>query len=206
MKKIFAFAFTFALGALASAPALADHKGGDAKTVKKAEKNPIVVIKTSMGTIKVELFNDKAPLSTKNFLQYTDEKFYDGTIFHRVINGFMVQGGGFDEKLAQKPTHAPVKNEAANGLKNDRGTLSMARTSVPDSATAQFYINVVDNGMLNFRDPSPSGIGYAVFGKVVEGMDVVDKIKAVKTGMKNGMGDVPEQPVKIESVRRAGAK
>jgi cyclophilin family peptidyl-prolyl cis-trans isomerase len=166
--------------------------------------NPVVIITTSMGTVKAELFQDKAPITVKNFLDYVDAKFYDGTIFHRVISNFMVQGGGFDANMSQKPTKETIKNEAANGLKNTVGTLAMARTAIPDSATAQFFINVKDNAFLDFRDPSPQGIGYAVFGKVIEGMDVVDKIKAVPTGMKNGMGDVPTTPVTITSIRRAG--
>ena len=166
--------------------------------------NPVVIITTSMGTVKAELFQDKAPITVKNFLDYVDAKFYDGTIFHRVINNFMIQGGGFDANMSQKPTKETIKNEAANGLKNTVGTLAMARTAIPDSATAQFFINVKDNAFLDFRDPSPQGIGYAVFGKVIEGMDVVDKIKAVPTGMKNGMGDVPTAPVTITSIRRAG--
>lgn len=163
-----------------------------------------VVMETSLGKIEVEINGEKAPESAKNFLAYVEAKHYDGTIFHRVINGFMIQGGGFDEKMGEKKTRAPIKNEAGNGLKNDRGTIAMARTSDPDSATGQFYINVVDNEMLNFRDPSPRGIGYAVFGKVTSGMDVVDKIKAVATGTKNGMGDVPNSPVTIKSIRKKG--
>lgn len=167
-----------------------------------AAAHPVVVIETSMGTIKVELYEDKAPITVKNFLSYVDKKHYDGTIFHRVINGFMIQGGGYDKDMKERGTDAPIKNEAANGLKNTVGTLAMARTNIPDSATAQFFINVKDNGFLDFRDPSPQGIGYAVFGKVIAGMDVVDKIKAVKTGMKNGMADVPEAAVELKSVKR----
>lgn len=163
----------------------------------------MVTMKTSMGDLKIELYAEKAPETVKNFLAYVDDKFYDGTIFHRVIAGFMVQGGGFTEDMNQKPTKAPVKNEAENGLKNTRGTLAMARTMVVDSATAQFFINVVDNDFLNFKSRDVRGFGYCVFGKVVEGMDVVDKIKAVATGEKNGMGDVPTQTVKILEVRRA---
>jgi cyclophilin family peptidyl-prolyl cis-trans isomerase len=170
---------------------------------QKGSVKPMVTMKTSLGDIKIELYPDKAPATVKNFLSYVDDKFYDGTIFHRVISGFMIQGGGFTPDMAQKPTKAPVKNEAQNGLKNDRGTLAMARTMVVDSATAQFFINVVDNDFLNFRSPDVRGFGYCVFGKVVEGMDVVDKIKAVPTGQKNGMGDVPNDPVKILEVRRA---
>ncbi|MGD0584785.1 MAG: peptidylprolyl isomerase [Oryzomonas sp.] len=162
-------------------------------------KNPVVLMETSQGTIKLELFEKEAPISVKNFLGYVNKGFYSGTIFHRVINGFMIQGGGFTTDFAQKPTDAPIKNEATNGLKNDRGTIAMARTGMPDSATSQFFINVVNNDMLN--RPSPDGFGYAVFGKVVEGMDVVDKIKAVKTGFSHGMGDVPDKQVVIKSVK-----
>jgi peptidyl-prolyl cis-trans isomerase B (cyclophilin B) len=163
--------------------------------------NPQVVITTSLGTLKAELFEDKAPVTVKNFLDYVDEKFYDGTIFHRVISNFMVQGGGFEPGMKQKPTKAAIKNESANRLANDRGTLAMARTSVPDSATSQFFINVVDNAFLN-KSQAGDGVGYCVFGKLTEGLDVLDKIKAVKTGNKGGHGDVPLEDVKIESIRR----
>ena len=163
--------------------------------------NPVVVIDTSMGKIKVELFEDKAPISVKNFLAYVDDKHYDGLIFHRVIPGFMIQGGGMQPGMAEKKTKEPIKNESGNGLKNERGTLAMARTNVPDSATSQFYINVVDNKMLD-KANAQDGVGYAVFGKVTEGMDVVDKIRAVKTGSKNGHRDVPVEDVMIKTVRR----
>ena len=149
---------------------------------KPQSANPVVLMKTSEGLIKIELWPGKAPETVKNFLTYVDEGFYDGTIFHRVIGNFMIQGGGFTPDMKQKPTHAPVKNEAAADVKNDRGTIAMARTGVVDSATAQFFINVVDNAFLNHKDNSPNGFGYAVFGKVIDGMDVVDKIKGVKTG------------------------
>jgi peptidyl-prolyl cis-trans isomerase A (cyclophilin A) len=162
-------------------------------------KNPLVLMDTSLGKIKIELFAKEAPVTVKNFLEYVNEGFYNGTIFHRVINGFMIQGGGFTADMRQKQTRAPIRNEADNGLKNDRGTIAMARTNNPDSATAQFFINVVDNGGLN--RPRPDGFGYAVFGRVVDGMDVVDKIKAVQTGIRMGMGDVPETPVVIKSVK-----
>ena len=161
-------------------------------------KNPVVLMETSMGKIKIELFASEAPVSVNNFLDYTNKGFYNGTIFHRVINGFMIQGGGFTTDFNQKPTNAPIKNEAGNGLKNDRGTIAMARTGDPDSATAQFFINVVNNDGLN--RPNPDGFGYAVFGKLIEGMAVVDKIKAVKTGVTMGMPNVPETPVVIKSV------
>jgi peptidyl-prolyl cis-trans isomerase B (cyclophilin B) len=167
------------------------------------KKNPVVVMDTSMGTIKIELFADKAPITVKNFLQYVDDKFYDGTIFHRVIADFMIQGGGFTPGLNQKKTREAIKNEAGNGVSNVRGTLAMARTPNPDSATAQFFINVKDNTRL---DRSGDSAGYAVFGKVIDGMAVVDKIKAVQTGNQGGHGDVPVQDVVIKSVRRADQK
>jgi len=159
----------------------------------------VVVMETSLGNVEIELLAEKAPVSVSNFLAYVDGGFYDGTIFHRVISGFMIQGGGFEGGMNQKPTRAPIKNEAKNGLKNDRGTLSMARTSVIDSATSQFFINVANNDFLNHgtRD-----YGYAVFAKVVGGMDVVDKIAAVRTGVSGGMRDVPVETVTIKSVKR----
>lgn len=167
-----------------------------------AGKNPVILIETSMGNIKIELDQGKAPITVKNFLAYADEGFYSGTIFHRVIKGFMIQGGGFTKFVDEKATRAPIKNEAANGLSNKRGTIAMARTQVIDSATAQFFINSVDNNFLDHTSDSFQGYGYAVFGKVVEGMDVVDKISSVKTGYKKGMSDVPEEPVLIKSVKR----
>jgi cyclophilin family peptidyl-prolyl cis-trans isomerase len=156
-----------------------------------------VKLTTSMGAITLELNKEKAPLSTENFVKYVESGHYNGTIFHRVIGNFMIQGGGFDKNLAQKPTNPPIKNEAANGLKNDNYTVAMARTGVVDSATAQFFINVTNNDFLNHA--GPANFGYAVFGKVVEGMDIVDKIKAVKTGPK-GMfpTDVPQETIMIE--------
>lgn len=166
------------------------------------EKNPVVVMETSLGQIKIELDQAKAPITVKNFLSYVDDKFYDGTIFHRVISGFMIQGGGFTPDMRQKSAKAPIKNEAGNGLGNTRGTIAMARTNVVDSATAQFFINVVDNGFLDHRDNSPQGFGYAVFGKVIEGMDVVDKIKGVRTQSKMGFQDVPAETVVIRSIKR----
>ncbi len=160
--------------------------------------NPVVIISTSKGDIKVELFKNEAPVTVENFLSYVNDGFYDGTIFHRVIPSFMIQGGGFTPDFAQKPTKAPIKNEANNGLKNDRGTLAMARTQVVDSATSQFFINLVNNDFLNngARD-----YGYAVFGKVVDGMDVVDAIAAVPTDNKGMHGNVPTEDVVIESVK-----
>jgi cyclophilin family peptidyl-prolyl cis-trans isomerase len=160
---------------------------------------PIVVIDTSEGAITVELWPDRAPLTVKNFLQYVDDGFYDGTIFHRVIKGFMIQGGGHIPDMQKKPTRATIKNEASSDLKNDRGTIAMARTPEVDSATAQFFINVVNNDVLNHRDKTPSGFGYAVFGMVIDGMNVVDKIKAVATSRQ---GDVPLNPVVIKSIKR----
>jgi len=175
---------------LCAGPALAQDAG---------KGNPTVVIQTSKGVIEAVLYRDKAPITVDNFMKYVETGFYTGTIFHRVISGFMIQGGGFNRYLTQKPTRPPIKNEAANGLKNERGTMAMARTSVVDSATAQFFINVSDNKDLNHgvRD-----YGYAVFGKVTNGMDVVDAIAAVPTGPKGPFSsDVPRDLVIIESIR-----
>ena len=158
----------------------------------------MIKLHTNHGTITVELFADKAPLTVANFLAYVKAGHYDNTVFHRVIDGFMVQGGGFAPGMKQKPTRAPVKNEADNGLKNTVGTLAMARTQDPHSASAQFFINVADNDFLDFRAPTTQEWGYCVFGKVVEGMDVVDKIKSVKTGSKGFHQDVPADDVLIE--------
>lgn len=168
----------------------------------KAKGNPVVAIETSEGTFKVELWQDKAPVTVKNFLRYVDEGFYDGTIFHRVIGNFMIQGGGFTPDMTQKGTHEPIKNEASAELGNARGTIAMARTSAVDSATSQFFINVKDNDFLNHRDGTASGFGYAAFGKVVEGMDVVERIKGVETASKGSFDDVPVKPVVIKSVKR----
>jgi len=192
MKKLLWMALMLSLCA---GTALAQDTGKD---------NPTVVIKTSKGVIEAVLFKDKAPLAVDNFLKYVDAGFYNGTIFHRVIWGFMIQGGGFDRYFIQKPTRPPIKNEAANGLKNDRGTLAMARTSAVDSATAQFFINLRDNAALNHgaRD-----YGYAVFGKVTQGMDVVDAIASVKTGRQGPFSsDCPLDTVIIESIRVKQAK
>ncbi|QXE91169.1 peptidylprolyl isomerase [Geomonas subterranea] len=167
------------------------------------EKNPVVVMETSMGTVKIELYKDKAPISVRNFLSYVKDAYYDGTIFHRVIKNFMVQGGGLDENMQPKKTKFAIKNEATNGLKNVRGTLAMARTSVVDSATSQFFINVVDNAFLDHAGKTPDRFGYAVFGQVIEGMDVVDAIRDVKTGNKGGHQDVPVEPVFINSIKLA---
>lgn len=163
-------------------------------------KNPVVLVSTSLGDIKIELNKEKAPVTVDNFLSYVNDKFYDGTIFHRVITGFMIQGGGFTPDMAQKPTKPPIKNEATNGLKNDVGTIAMARTSVVDSATAQFFINVKNNDFLNHRNETAQGFGYAVFGKVVEGMDVVHKIENAKTTTSKGFADVPVEAVVIKSI------
>ena len=157
-----------------------------------------VKLTTSMGAITIELNKEKAPISTENFVKYVESGHYNGTIFHRVIDGFMVQGGGFTKDMQQKATLAPIKNEASNGLKNEVYTLAMARTGVRDSATAQFFINVKANDFLNYRDETPQGWGYAVFGKVVEGMDVVDKIRKVPTGNSGMHQNVPLEPVTID--------
>lgn len=160
----------------------------------------MVTFHTNHGDIVIKVFADKAPITVANFLDYCRSGFYDNTIFHRVINGFMIQGGGFESGMKQKPTKEQIKNEANNGLKNTRGTLAMARTMAPHSATAQFFINVVDNDFLNFRSETPEGWGYAVFAEVVEGMDIVDKIKSVKTGRSGMHQDVPVEDVVINSV------
>jgi len=184
-------------------PALAQTKApaeaGASNCLAKLKGSAAMKVKltTSMGDITVELNKEKAPISTENFVKYVDSGHYNGTIFHRVIDGFMIQGGGFTKEMQQKPTLAPIKNEAANGLKNEIYTLAMARTGVRDSATAQFFINVKTNDFLNYRDETPQGWGYAVFGKVVEGQDVVDKIRKVRTGSAAMMQDVPLEPVVI---------
>lgn len=161
------------------------------------EKNPVVLLKTNQGDIEIELYADKAPATVKNFLEYVNEGFYNGTIFHRVIDSFMIQGGGFTKTMQQKPTHAPIKNEAENGLLNKRGSVAMARTSDVNSATAQFFINTVDNSFLDFKGKSPSTYGYCVFGQVTKGMDVVDKIRKVKTSSKGPFENVPVETVEI---------
>lgn len=181
-------------GSGAAAPAKEGAK------MEQTGKNPIVVISTSMGDIEAELYADKAPESVKNFLAYANDGFYNGTVFHRVIKDFMIQGGGMTPDMSQKPTKAPIKNEADNGIKNTDGTLAMARTSVVDSATSQFFINVKDNAFLDHKSKTPQGYGYAVFGKVISGMDVVEKIENVSTGNKGMHQDVPVEPVVIKSV------
>ena len=167
-----------------------------------AMSNPIVEMKTNYGTVTMELFADKAPKTVENFLRYVDEQFYDETIFHRVIDGFMIQGGGFDVTFNQKSTHAPIENEATNGVANAEGTIAMARTGDPHSATAQFFINLKNNTFLNHTGKNPHGWGYAVFGKVTDGMDVVNTIKGVDTGVRSMHADVPKQDVLIEHIRR----
>jgi len=166
-----------------------------------AEKNPVVVMSTSMGDIRIELDAVKAPITTKNFVDYVSAGHYDGLIFHRVIPGFMIQGGGMDAKMSEKDNKAPIKNEAANGLKNDVGTIAMARTNVVDSATSQFFINVKNNDFLNHRSTAAAEFGYAVFGKVIDGMDVVRSIEKVPTGNKGHHQDVPMQPVTINTAK-----
>jgi peptidyl-prolyl cis-trans isomerase A (cyclophilin A) len=169
-----------------------------------AQANPQVLIKTSKGEIVLELYPAKAPITVENFLKYVDDKHYDNTIFHRVIGNFMIQGGGFTADMKQKPTRAVIKLESQNGLKNDTGWVAMARTSVPDSASSQFFINVVDNAMLNH--PQPDGHGYAVFGKVIKGMDTVEAIKSVRTTRTGMHSDVPAEAVVIQSMSRVAAK
>jgi len=162
----------------------------------------MIRFETTLGDFTIELYDKDAPLSVANFLRYIDDEFFDGTIFHRIVPGFVIQGGGFTEDMTQKRTQPPVKNEADNGLKNERGTLSMARTNDINSATSQFFVNLKDN---NFLDHSRANFGYAVFARVTEGMDVVDKIAAVKTGRRRGFDDVPEDAVIMKSVRRIPA-
>jgi peptidyl-prolyl cis-trans isomerase B (cyclophilin B) len=161
-----------------------------------------VKLTTSSGDVVIELEDEKAPATVENFLAYVDSGFYDGTVFHRVIDGFMIQGGGFEPGMKQKPTRDPISNEANNGLKNEAYTIAMARTTDVDSATAQFFINVAKNDFLNFSAPTPEGFGYCVFGQVVEGRDVVDQIKGAKTGSKGYHSDVPVEDVVIKSAQR----
>ncbi|WP_376696068.1 peptidylprolyl isomerase [Wenzhouxiangella sp. EGI_FJ10305] len=192
-----------ALLLLASLPLAAQEseQNTDTRTDSTTTENPNVILHTNLGAITVELFEEQAPKSTANFLRYARDGHYDGTIFHRVINNFMIQGGGFDTDFEQKPTSDPIENEADNGLKNERGTLAMARTNDPHSATSQFFINVVDNDFLNHRNKASGQTwGYAVFGRVVEGMDIVDEIRALETGTQGMHRDVPVEPVIIEKV------
>ena len=187
-------------GWLATTAIAGSDDGEEAQTHNK--ENPVVIIKTSMGDITVELFAQDASKTVENFLQYADDGFYDGTIFHRVIPGFMVQGGGFDAEMNQQSTRPAIRNEAQNGLANKRGTLAMARTQVVDSATSQFFINLVDNAFLNHTRPDPRGFGYCVFGRVTAGMDVVDQMAAVATTRHGPHENVPREPIKILAVER----
>lgn len=186
-----------------SVSACAAQKEPKAETAPAAQPTattssmPRVTLSTNMGDIVVELNPEKAPLSSANFIEYVQSGQYNGTIFHRVIDNFMIQGGGFDVNMQEKPTRAPIQNEANNGLKNSRGTIAMARTGEPHSASSQFFINVKDNAFLDHTSPTPQGWGYTVFGQVVEGMDVVDKIKVVQTGNMGGHQNVPTQPIVI---------
>lgn len=191
MRRVALFAL---LLSLLACPALAQ---APAKPTAPVPAGPRVTLETGMGVIVLELDAAKAPKTTANFLEYVKAGHYDGTIFHRVIETFMIQGGGFDATMKEKPTRAPIQNEADNGLKNEPYTVAMARTPDPHSASAQFFINVKDNSFLNFKEKTPQGWGYAVFGKVVEGKDVVDKIKMVKTSVKGSHRDVPVEPVVI---------
>jgi cyclophilin family peptidyl-prolyl cis-trans isomerase len=189
----FAFSLPFTLPSHAQAPATQPSSCAQKGTAPMKVK-----LTTSMGPIVIELDKAKAPISTENFIKYVESGHYNGTIFHRVIENFMVQGGGFTKDMQQKPTLAQIKNESTNGLKNDNYTVAMARTNVRDSATSQFFINVKDNDFLNYSGETPQGYGYAVFGKVVEGKDIVDKIKKVPTGNAGGHQNVPTTPVIIE--------
>ena len=163
------------------------------------QSNPVVAMETSLGTIKIELRSDLTPITVENFLRYVDNGYYDGLIFHRVISGFMIQGGGFDSDMVQKSTYDPIKNEADTGVSNARGTIAMARTGVVDSATSQFFINLVNNERLDFQNSSPSGYGYTAFGRVIEGMEIVDQIARTVTGSQRGYQNVPLEPILIKS-------
>jgi cyclophilin family peptidyl-prolyl cis-trans isomerase len=200
MKRLGFIALSLGLFSLASC-AVSEPNPVGKKNDADSKDNPVVVMETSKGTVKMVLYKDKAPISVENFLAYVDKKHYDGTIFHRVIPGFMIQGGGMEPNMQEKRSSPPIKNEAYNRLSNERGTLAMARTSDPDSASAQFFINTVDNTRLD-RTNAQDGVGYAVFGRVTEGMDVVDEIRFVRTGA----NDIPVEPVIIKSIRRVDAK
>lgn len=207
------------LGALAAAAVLATgcsagkdpnmsapgkRRAGQENNVSTPAANPVVVIETSLGRIKAQLWADKAPGTVKNFLTYVDEGFFDGTIFHRVRAGFMIQGGGLTPNMREKRSHASIRNEAKRELRNDRGTLAMARADDVHSATAQFFINLKDNDFLNHKSPTPKGFGYCAFGKVIEGMDVVDRIAKVETKLDaRGEKSVPVETIEIHSIRRA---
>jgi len=197
MRRTFSFLTVFGFLSLLLFPLLYPAEGKE-----KRGRTVRVEIQTNLGKFVVELYPEKAPITVKNFLRYVDEGFYNGTIFHRVIPGFVIQGGGFTTDLTPKPTHPPIQNEAGNGLKNERGTIAMARTSEIHSATSQFYINLKDNPFLDYTSPTPEGYGYAVFGRVISGMEVVDKIATIPTGTQKGMANVPLQPVIILKARR----
>ncbi len=197
LMRTFSLAACLSVGCIVSSPAAADSLTSPQGTTMST--TPRVKLQTNQGDILIELNAEKAPETVANFLNYVNSGFYNGTIFHRVINNFMIQGGGFEAGMKQKPTEAPVKNEADNGLKNDKYTLAMARTTDPHSATAQFFINVADNDFLNFTAPTPNGWGYAVFGKVVEGTEVVDAMKTSQTGNKGFHQDVPVADIIIET-------
>ena len=192
LKHCLASGLLILAGTLLAAPALAEETGGG-----QTQKPAVVKLETNMGDIEIALNPEKAPKTVKNFLAYVDEGFYDGTIFHRIVPGFVIQGGGLDANMREKDTRPPIENEAGNKLSNDRYTVAMARTSDPHSATAQFYINLVDNKALNYTSSSPDGFGYAVFGKVISGQDVVNKIAGVKTNQ-----SVPLEPVLIIKATR----
>lgn len=200
--KTFVLSLALLLPLVPAAVATAQDEAPASET-SEMSSNPRVVFETTKGTFTAEIYADKAPKTAANFLNYVDAGFYDGTIFHRVIPQFMAQGGGFTPDMTKKDTRAPIPNEANNGLKNERGTLAMARTGNPHSATAQFFVNVVANPSLDHRSEDVRGWGYAVFGRVVDGMDVVDAIVSVPTTRRNGMGDVPVEPVVIRSASRA---
>ena len=210
LGRLFMCSFVAFWGWVASAqvPPAAGQKGTKPVQVpgmqppapEPAPGNPVVLVSTSLGDFTIELFKDRAPVSVANFVQYVQDGFYPGTVFHRVKAGFMIQGGGFSETLAEKPTRPPIQNEATNGLRTLRGTVAMARTRQLRSATSQFYVNVVDNRMLDHAGYTPDDFGYAVFGRVLDGMDVVDKIAAVKTHTVGDMEDVPVDPVVIKAV------
>jgi len=194
-------AWLMMLAVAVAATTLVESTFSEEKNVAKTT-NPIVIMETSEGTIKIELWPAKAPDTVKNFWRYADEGFYNETIFHRVIDNFMIQGGGLTADMAKKPAHQPIKNEAAAELKNDRGTIAMARTRDLHSATSQFFINLKDNAFLNHYDETATGFGYAVFGKVIDGMDVIDRIAKVKTTTVGPFRDVPAKPVVIKHVKR----
>ena len=202
MKKYLAVSLMTVLVSAAIVPVAIAQEASSPETAQESSTEPPaaapqVVLETSMGSITVELFPDKAPATVKNFLNYVEKGFYNGTVFHRVIPGFMIQGGGFNADMTKKKTDGPLLNEARPDVKNERGTLAMARTNDPHSATAQFFINSVDNEFLNHTSKTGRGWGYAVFARVIEGMEVVDAISKVPTGVKNRMRDVPQEPVTI---------